>query len=103
MSKMKIIYLIISFLWIVLGTFIQLSGYPDYNYWGLDYNSFIYKFLWWVSFPFNILLFVLLYADTLNNIYIFVIFLQSINLLIFWWIIYKLYISFQKVKSKSSA
>jgi len=37
---MKTICLIISFLWIGLGTFVQLSSYPAYNYLGFDYNSF---------------------------------------------------------------
>ncbi len=97
MKKIKIACLIISLLWIGLGTFIQLSGYPDYNYLGFDYNSFIYNFLWWITFPCNIPLFALLYADTLNNIWIFVILIQSVNVLICWWIIYKICIYFQKV------
>ena len=96
MNKIKIICLIISFLWIGLGTFIQLSSYPDYNYLGFDYDSIIYKFLWWLTMPFNILLFVLLYAETLKNSYIFVILLQSIKVLLYWWIIYKLYLFLRK-------
>ena len=99
-KKMKITCLIISFLWISLGTFIQISGFPDYNVLGFDYSSFIYNFLWWITFPFNILLAVLLFADTLNNIYIFVIFLQSVKVLIYWWVTYKVYLYFQKIKKQ---
>jgi len=99
MNKMKITCLIISFLWIGLGTAIQFSGFPAYNYLGFDYNTFIYEFLWWITIPFNILLYVLLYTDTLNNIYIFIILLQSVKVLVYWWIIYKICLHFQKVNS----
>jgi len=92
-SKAKIISLIISFLWVGFGTIIQISTFPDYNYWGFEYGSPFYNFLWWITFPFNVLLFGLLYADTLNNIYIFVILLQFIKILIYWWIIYKVSLS----------
>ena len=34
--KINIICLIISFLWIGLGTFLQISAYPPYNYFRLD-------------------------------------------------------------------
>ena len=98
---MKITCLIISFLWIGLGTVVQIASFPDYNYFGFDCNSFIYNFLWWITFPCNILLFGLLYADTLNNSYIFVVFLQSVKVLIYWWIIYKIYLYFQRFKNKS--
>lgn len=98
MCKIKVICLIISIAWIGLGTIVQLSGYPAYNYLGFAYDSFIYKFLWWVTLPSNILLFALLYADTLNNIYVLVILLQSIKVLIYWWIGYKISARFKKIK-----
>jgi hypothetical protein len=100
MTKMKIICLTISFLWIGVGTFIQISAYPTYNYLGFDYDSFIYTFLYLITLPCNILLFGLLYADKLPNIYIFIIILQSIKVLIYWWIIYKTAIFFQKSGNK---
>jgi hypothetical protein len=96
MNKIKLTCLTISFLWIALGTFIQLSSYPSYNYLNFDYSSFIFNFLWWITFPFNILLFFLLYIDALNNIYIIIIFLQSVKVLVYWWIIYKIYLYFKK-------
>jgi len=99
-TKIKTISFLISFLWISLGTVVQVSGYHDYNYLGFDYNSFIYNFLWWITFPCNILLFALLYADTLNNIYIFVILLQSVKILLYWWIVYKIWLFVQKVRNK---
>jgi hypothetical protein len=98
-NKMKITSLIISFLWIGLGTVIQISTSPAYNYFGFDYNSFFYNFLWWITFPFNVLLFGLLYADKLNNIYIFVILLQFVKILIYWWIIYKVCLSLKKTRN----
>jgi len=100
MNKIKITSLIISFLWISLGTVIQISAYSTYNYFGFDCNSSFYDFLWWITFPFNILLFGLLFADTLNNIYIFVILLQLIKILIYWWIIYKVCLYIRKNRNK---
>jgi len=97
-NKIKITSLIISFLLIGLGTAIQISNFPAYNYLGFNYNSFFYNFLWWITFPFNVLLFGLLYADKLNNIYTCVILLQSAKILIYWWIIYKVWLSLKKRK-----
>jgi len=101
-NKMKITSLIISFLWIGLGTVIQISAYPAYNYLGFDYSSVLYNLLYRITFPSNILLFGLLYADTLKNIYIFVILLQSVKVLIYWWIIYKICLYIKKTRNKTS-
>ena len=98
---MKNICLIVSFLWISLGTFIQLSAYPDYNYLGFDYSSFIYNTLWWITIPSNIILWVILFSDILSNIYVLVIFLQLVKVLIYWWIFYKIYLFYSKSKNKS--
>lgn len=95
-NKTKITSLIISFLWIGLGTLVQLAGYSAYNYLGFEYGSPLYNFLWWITFPFNVLLFVLLYAEKLTNIYIYVILLQSTKILIYWWLIYKTWSSLKK-------
>ena len=95
-ARIKLITFIISFLWISLGTFIQISGYPAYNYFGFDYNSSIYWFLWWITFPFNIILFALLFAEKLSDIYIFVILLQSVKVLLYWWLLYKAWLFVQK-------
>jgi hypothetical protein len=86
-------------LWIGLGTFVQLAGYSDYNYLRFEYGSFIYQFLWWITFPCNILLFILLFSEKLNDIYIYVIILQSVKVLLYWWIFYKTV--FQKSRNKS--
>ena len=99
-NKAKIISLIISFLWIGLGTVIHISNIPDYNYLRFDYDSPLYNLLWWITFPFNVLLFILLYADNLNNIYIYVILLQFIKILIYSWVIYKVYLYFKKIRNK---
>jgi hypothetical protein len=100
MKKTKIVCFIISFLWIGLGTFVQISSYPDYNYLGFDYNSPIYDFLWDITFPSNILLFALLYAGTLDKIILLVILLQSFKVLIYWWLMYKICLFVQKVGKK---
>ncbi len=97
--KTKIVCLIISLLWIGIGTLMQISGYPNYNFLGFDYSSIIYNILWWITFPSNILLFMLLYADTLENIYIPVILLQSIKVLVYWWLIYKIWLSIRKARN----
>ena len=99
-TSIKLITFIISFLWISLGTVIQIMGYPAYNYLGFDYNSFVYNFLWWITFPFNIILFALLYSDELSNIYVIVILLQSVKVLIYWWIIYKTWLKFYRKNNK---
>jgi len=99
-GKIKYTCLIISFLWISLGTIIQLSAFPAYNLLGFDYNSFIYNFLWAITFPFNILLCGLLFSETLDKIYIYVIILQSAKVLAYWWIFYKIALYFQKVIKK---
>ena len=61
MNKIKITSLIISFLWISLGTVIQISAYSTYNYFGFDCNSSFYDFLWWITFPFNIVIWIIIY------------------------------------------
>ena len=98
-NKIKIASLIISFLWIGLGTLVQLAGYSAYNYLGFDCDSIFYNLLWWLTFPFNVLLFIFLYADKLNHIY--VILWQLIKILIYWWIIYKVWLYLKKVRHKS--
>jgi hypothetical protein len=85
-------------LWISLGTFIQISAYPAYNYLEFDYNSVIYNFLWWITFPFNLLLFAILYFEKINNIYILIIILQSIKVFVYGWLLHKMY-SFIKSKT----
>ena len=88
-TKIKIISFIISFLWTGLGTLMVLSSSPKYNFLGFDYESFIFWFLFIITFPFNIILFCLLFLE--SDIYITVILLQSIKVLIYWWIIYKIF------------
>ena len=97
---MKTNCLIISLLWVILGTFVHLSMFPDYNYLGFDYDSFLYSFLWWITFPFNYILVLLLYSTKLDDIYIVVIFLQIVKVLVYWWMLYKIYLFFKKVKNK---
>ena len=95
-TKIKIISFIISFLWIGLGTLVILSSSPKYNFLGFDYDSLIFWFLFFITFPFNIILFCLLFLE--SDIYVIVILLQSIKVLIYWWIIYKIFIRKNKTK-----
>ena len=90
-TKIKIISFMISFFWIGLGTLVHLSAYPACNFLGFDYDSAIYNFLWWITFPFNFILFGLLFSAKLSDIYIIVILLQSLKVLIYWLIIYKIF------------
>jgi len=90
--RIKIVCLIISLLWTSLGTFVHISGYSDYNYFGFDYNSSIYWFLWWITFPFNFISFFLLFTGKLSDIYVILILLQSAKVLLYWWIIYKIWL-----------
>ena len=88
-TKIKIISFIISFSWIGLGTLMQISSYPTYNFLEFDYNSFVFNLLYYITFPFNIILFVFLFADKLSNIYVIVIILQLLQVFFYWWIVYK--------------
>ena len=90
MERKKVISFIISFLWIGLGTLMQISAYPANNILGFDYNSSIYNFLWQITFPFNVMLFGLLFAEKLSSIFVIVILLQSVKVVVYWWLIYKL-------------
>ncbi|MCP9763566.1 hypothetical protein EGI31_11420 [Lacihabitans soyangensis] len=89
MSKRTISF-ILSFIWIGLGTLMQISSYPRHNFLNFDYNSLIFNSLYFITFPSNILVFVLLFAEKLENIYLVLIGLQSIKIFIYWWIIYQI-------------
>jgi hypothetical protein len=102
-KKIIIISFIISLLWICLGTLMQISAYPEYNFLGFNYNSFIFNLLYSITFPFNIILFGLMFSDMLSNIYVFIIILQVIKILIYWWLIYKILIKLNLRKSQKSA
>ena len=97
--KINIICLIISFLWIGLGTFLQISAYPPYNYFRLDY-SYLYYILYLVTLPSNILLSGMLFTEPLKDICTYVILLQSVKLLIYWWFFYTIYRIFKKRRTK---
>jgi tryptophan-rich sensory protein len=86
----KTISFIISFFWIVLGTLMQISAYPRYNFLNFDYNSFVFNLLYFITLPFNILVFGLLFTEKFENIYLVVIILQTIKIFLYWWIIYRI-------------
>jgi len=88
---------LISFLWIGLGTLMQISSYPAYNFLGFDYDSLIFYILYLITLPFNILVFGMLYTEKLSNIYVLIILLQSVKVLIYWLIIYNI------IKSKTKS
>lgn len=99
-TKIKIVAFIISFLWIGLGTLMQISSYPTCNLLEFDYNSLIFNILYYITFPFNITLFTLLFFEKLNDVFLIVILLQSIKVPIYWWIFYKIFSASIAVKSK---
>ena len=81
--KTKIVCLMISLLWAGFGAFIQLAGYPEYNYLGFNYST--YNVLWWITFPFNILFFTIIFTSPLTfNVVVFLIILKLANVLIYW-------------------
>ena len=80
---------IISFFYICLGTLMQISAYPANNFLNFDYNSLIFLFLYSITFPFNIIVFGLLFSEKLENIYQLIILLQTIKVFLYWWIIYR--------------
>lgn len=105
-TRIIIIILIISLLWIWigLGTLMQISSYLSANFFEFDYDSFMVKFLRVITLPFNIILFSLLFSGTLAKIYVFVIILQSSEVLVYWRIIYKIPMTIinQKLKNNVS-
>ncbi len=86
-KKTKVISFAISFLWISLGTLMQLSAYPSYNFLHFDYNSICFNCLYYITFPFNIPMFALILTERLESVYVLVILLQITNVLICWWIV----------------
>jgi len=81
--KTKIVCLMISLLWVGFGAFIQISGYPEYNYFGFNYST--YNVLWWITFPFNFLFFTIIFSTPLTfNVVVFLIILKLANVLIYW-------------------
>ena len=99
--KAKIVCLIIALLWIGLGTIVQLANY--YNFLEFNFNCSIYSILWWITFPSNILLFVLLYVDKISNTYFLIIFLQFVKVLMYWWLFYKIWMFVKKTKNNRSS
>jgi len=102
-KKEKAICLIISFSWIIFGTIVQISVYPDYNFFEFNYKLPSYQILNLITLPSNFIFFMLIFSEQINDLYILLIFLQSFNVLIHWLIIYKLWLYFQIKRNKKYA
>ena len=101
MKAAKIVCFIISLLWVGFGAFIQISAYPDYNYLGFDYNSSIYNVLWWITFPFNILFFTVIFFERLTtSVLVFLTILKLANVLVYWVLIHNIFKQKLKIKNR---
>ena len=89
-DKRKIILFVIIFFAVAVGFIVQISAYPENNFLGFDYNSFIYIILYLVTFTYNLILWVLLFAEPLENYFWIAILMQIVKIIL-------LFILFNKI------
>ncbi len=92
-NKIKLISLIISLVYVFIGTIVVMVGFPKYQIMGFDYNHFLWQPLVVITYPVNILLFGLVMVD--NSIPSIII-LQTIVLGVCWFTLYKILRKFNK-------
>jgi hypothetical protein len=93
--KIKLTSLIVSFLYVSLGTLTAMVSYPNYEFLGFNYDSYIWLPLAIVTLPVNFLLFILIMVD--NSISS-ILLLQIPIFFICWWMFYKLFKLIFKIK-----
>ena len=89
-DKRKIILFVIIFFAVAVGFIVQISAYPDNNFLGFDYNSFIYIILYFVTFTYNLILWVMLFVEPLENYFWIAILMQIVKIIL-------LFILFNKI------
>lgn len=89
-DKRKIILFVIIFFAVAVGFIVQISAYPENNFLGFDYNSFIYIILYLVTFTYNLILWVMLFAEPLENYFWIAILMQIVKIIL-------LFILFNKI------
>ena len=89
-DKRKIILFVIIFFTVAVGFIVQISAYPKNNFLGFDYNSFIYIILYFVTFTYNLILWVMLFAEPLENYFWIAILMQIVKIIL-------LFILFNKI------
>ena len=89
-DKRKIILFVIIFFAVAVGFIVQISAYPENNFLGFDYNSFIYIILYFVTFTYNLILWVMLFAEPLENYFWIAILMQIVKIIL-------LFILFNKI------
>ena len=89
-DKRKIILFVIIFFAVAVGFIVQISAYPKNNFLGFDYNSFIYIILYLVTFTYNLILWVMLFAEPLENYFWIAILMQIVKIIL-------LFILFNKI------
>ena len=75
---------------VAVGFIVQISAYPENNFLGFDYNSFIYIILYFVTFTYNLILWVMLFAEPLENYFWIAILMQIVKIIL-------LFILFNKI------
>ena len=81
-DKRKIILFVIIFFAVAVGFIVQISAYPENNFLGFDYNSFIYIILYLVTFTYNLILWVMLFAEPLENYFWIAILMQIVKIIL---------------------
>ena len=81
-DKRKIILFVIIFFAVAVGFIVQISAYPEDNFLGFDYNSVIYSILYFVTFTYNLILWVLLFAEPLENYFWIAILMQIVKIIL---------------------
>lgn len=81
-DKRKIILFVIIFFAVAVGFIVQISAYPENNFLGFDYNSFIYITLYLVTFTYNLILWVMLFAEPLENYFWIAILMQIVKIIL---------------------
>ena len=89
-DKRKIILFVIIFFAVAVGFIVQISAYPENNFLGFDYNSFIYIILYFVTFTYNLILWVMLFVEPLENYFWIAILMQIVKIIL-------LFILFNKI------
>ena len=89
-DKRKIILFVIIFFAVAVGFIVQISAYPENNFLGFDYNSFIYIILYLVTFTYNLILWVMLFAEPVENYFWIAILMQIVKIIL-------LFILFNKI------
>jgi len=82
-SKTVILAILLSLLLFSVSLVIQLSAMPKYNFLGFDYDSILYVLLYFVTFIYNIDVFIFLYIGDLSDEIIPFIVVQTIKFVFF--------------------